>query len=64
MVRALAFLVVMALAAPAVGCTWTQKAVSGGAVGGVAGFALGGPIGAAAGATAGAVTTPMMVPGT
>jgi osmotically inducible lipoprotein OsmB len=41
------------------GCTTTQEAVSGGAVGGVAGLAVAGPIGAVAGATAGAVMTPM-----
>ena len=52
--------VVVALASGVVGCTTTQKAVSGGAVGGVTGLALAGPIGAVAGATAGAVSAPMM----
>lgn len=50
----------LALTAGVVGCTTSQKAVSGGAVGGVAGLAIAGPIGAVAGATAGAVTAPMM----
>jgi osmotically inducible lipoprotein OsmB len=55
-----AFVAIAALAAVAMGCTTTQKAVGGGAVGGVAGLAVAGPIGAVAGATAGAVTAPMI----
>ncbi len=47
------------LAAGLVGCTTTQKVMSGAAVGGGAGFLLGGPIGAAAGAAVGAVAVPV-----
>jgi len=57
-------LFVVALAAAVAGCTWTQKAVSGGAVGGVAGFAIAGPVGAGVGATTGAIMTPLASPGT
>jgi osmotically inducible lipoprotein OsmB len=51
--------VVIALSLELAGCTTTQEAIGGGAVGGVAGLAVAGPIGAVAGATAGAVATPM-----
>ncbi len=57
---AIVVVVVARPAAGAMGCTTTQKAISGGAVGGVAGLVVAGPIGAAAGATAGAVTAPMV----
>jgi hypothetical protein len=57
-------LFVVALAAAVAGCTWTQKAVSGGAVGGVAGFAIAGPVGAGVGAATGAIATPLASPGT
>jgi osmotically inducible lipoprotein OsmB len=55
-----ALVAIAALTAVVMGCTTTQKAVSGGALGGVAGLAVAGPIGAVAGATAGAVTAPMI----
>jgi len=47
----------LALAAM-MGCTTTQKVVSGAAVGGGTGLMLAGPIGAAAGAAIGAVAAP------
>jgi hypothetical protein len=56
------FLVVIALSLIAGGCTYTQEAIGGGAVGGAAGFAIAGPIGAGVGAAAGAFTTPMVSP--
>jgi hypothetical protein len=56
----LRFAVIAALTAAALGCTTTQRAVSGAAVGGVAGFAVAGPIGGAVGAGAGAVTAPLV----
>jgi osmotically inducible lipoprotein OsmB len=57
--RVPALLVLAVLAAGLVGCTTTQKVMSGAAVGGGAGFLLGGPIGAAAGAAVGAVAVPV-----
>ena len=47
------------LAAALLGCTTTQKVLTGAAVGGGAGFLLGGPIGAAVGAGAGAMAVPV-----
>jgi len=41
------------------GCTTTQKVISGAAVGGGTGLLLGGPVGAAAGAAIGAVAAPV-----
>jgi hypothetical protein len=57
--RVPAFLTLAVLAAGLVGCTTTQKVVSGAAVGGGTGLLLGGPIGAAAGAAIGAVAAPV-----
>jgi hypothetical protein len=51
---------IAALAASAVGCTTTQKAVGGATVGGVAGFAVAGPIGGAVGDGARATTAPLV----
>lgn len=56
----LRFVVVAALTAAVLGCTTTQRAVSGAAVGGVAGLAVAGPIGGAVGAGAGAVAAPLV----
>jgi hypothetical protein len=41
------------------GCTTSQKVLSGATVGGVTGFALAGPIGAGIGAAGGAVVVPL-----
>ena len=49
----IAFLVLAAVAAGALGCTTTQRVMSGAAMGGVGGFALAGPVGAAVGGVAG-----------
>jgi hypothetical protein len=49
------------IAAASIGCTTTQKRISGAAAGGATGAALGGPIGAGVGAVAGAVVTPHVV---
>jgi len=56
--RVPAFLALAAIAAVMMGCTTTQKVVSGAAVGGGTGLLLGGLIGAAAGAAIGAVAAP------
>jgi hypothetical protein len=53
------FLAIGILAAGAMGCTTTQKVLSGASVGGVTGFALAGPIGAGIGAAGGAVAVPL-----
>ncbi len=55
----LRFVAVAALVAGAMGCTTTQRVMSGAAVGGVTGFALAGPIGAGIGAAGGAVAMPL-----
>jgi hypothetical protein len=60
MKQVLRFMAVAALTAAGMGCTTTQKAVSGATVGGVAGFAVAGPIGGAVGAGAGAITAPLV----
>jgi osmotically inducible lipoprotein OsmB len=57
--RVPAFLALAAVAAAMLGCTTTQKVVSGAAVGGGTGLLLGGPVGAAAGAAIGAVAAPV-----
>jgi hypothetical protein len=62
MTKALVFVAITAFAVAAAACTWTQKAVSGGAVGGVAGFAIAGPIGAGVGVATGAIATPIVAP--
>ena len=49
----------LALAAGVMGCTTSQKVISGAAVGGATGFALGGPIGAGIGVAGGAVALPL-----
>jgi len=56
---ALRFVGIVALAGGAMGCTTTQKVLSGATVGGVTGFALAGPIGAGIGAAGGAVAVPL-----
>jgi hypothetical protein len=50
---------VVALTAGTMGCTTSQKVLSGATVGGVTGFALAGPIGAGIGAAGGAVVVPL-----
>ena len=56
---AMAWLTIGALAVGAMGCTTTQKVVSGVAMGGATGLLVAGPIGAAAGAAIGGVTVPV-----
>jgi hypothetical protein len=58
----LRFVAFAAFAAGAMGCTTSQKVLSGAAVGGVTGFALAGPIGAGLGAAGGAVAVPLAMP--
>ena len=58
MTRVPACLAMAFAAACLLGCTTTQKVVSGAAVGGGTGLLLGGPVGAAAGAAIGAVAAP------
>jgi hypothetical protein len=53
------WLAVGVLTAGVLGCTTTQKVVSGVAVGGATGLLVGGPIGAAAGAAIGGVAVPV-----
>ncbi|MET0688570.1 MAG: hypothetical protein ABWX95_04055 [Methyloceanibacter sp.] len=59
--RGITFIVLVVVAAASIGCTTTQKRISGAAVGGATGAAVGGPIGAGVGAVAGAVVTPRVV---
>ena len=59
--RGIAFFAIVVIAAASIGCTTTQKRISGAAVGGATGAAVGGPIGAGVGAVAGAVVTPRVV---
>jgi len=54
-----ALLALTAMTVGLMGCTTTQKIVSGAAVGGGTGLLLGGPVGAAAGAAIGAVAAPV-----
>lgn len=60
-VRGITFIVLVVVVAASIGCTTTQKRISGAAVGGATGAAVGGPIGAGVGAVAGAVVTPRVV---
>jgi hypothetical protein len=59
--RGIAIIAVIVFAVASVGCTTTQKRVSGAAAGGVTGALVGGPIGAGVGAVAGAVVTPHVI---
>jgi hypothetical protein len=59
--RGIVILAVIAFAAGCIGCTTTEKRVSGAAAGGATGALVGGPIGAGVGAVAGAVVTPHVV---
>ena len=59
--RGITFIVLVVFAAASIGCTTTQKRISGAAVGGATGAAVGCPIGAGLGALAGAVVTPRVV---
>jgi hypothetical protein len=61
--NAFEFAVVVLLSMMATSCTYTQEAISGGAVGAGAGFAIAGPVGAGVGAAAGAIATPLVTPG-
>jgi osmotically inducible lipoprotein OsmB len=54
-----ALLALAAMTVGSMGCTTTQKVVSGAAVGGGTGLLLAGPVGAAAGAAIGAVAAPV-----
>jgi hypothetical protein len=59
--RGISFIVIVLVATASIGCTTTQKRVSGAAAGGATGALVGGPIGAGVGAVAGAVVTPHVV---